>query len=404
MCIRDRFDALRKFAATKISEAEVLEADAEAAAAAAAAKAAADKAREKQAEEEGDEYMDDEDADEAEAKEASEIPYPTGFTFPAESLQQMLKRLLLFLFKDGDERSKARAMLCDIFNKGLNGDFRTGRDLMLMSHLQENISHMDISTQIIFNRAMAQLGLAAFRLGMFQESLSCLGELYLGGRVRELLAQGVTQSRFHERSVEQEKLERRRQMPFHMHINLELLESVHLVCSMLIEVPHMANSMRRARTSNKPFARLVDNYERQSFNGPPENVRDHIMAATRAMLDGKWSRAKELIVGLEVWSLLPGEKEPVLATVVQRLKEEAMRTYLFQFAAQYKSVSLDVIAEMFDLSYKSAYSLVSRMIINEELQGMCDDRSRSVVMAHVCLLYTSPSPRDATLSRMPSSA
>ena len=26
------------------------------------------------------------------------------------------------------------------------------------------------------------------------------------------------------------------------------------------------------------------------------------------------------------------------------------------------------------------------------------------VVAHVCLLYTSPSPRDATLSRMPSSA
>jgi translation initiation factor 3 subunit C len=69
-------------------------------------------------------------------------------------------------------------------------------------------------------------------------------------------------------------------MPFHMHINLELLESVHLVCSMLMEVPYMANSMRRARSSNKPFSRLVDNYERQTFNGPPENVRDHIMAGS----------------------------------------------------------------------------------------------------------------------------
>ena len=29
---------------------------------------------------------------------------------------------------------------------------------------------------------------------------------------------------------------------------------------------------------------------------------------------------------------------------------------------------------------------------------------RSMVYAHTCLLYTSPSPRDATLSRMPSSA
>ena len=60
-----------------------------------------------------------------------------------------------------------------------------------------------------------------------------------------------------------------------------------------------------------------------------------------------------------------------------------MRTYLFQFAAQYNSVSLDVISSMFDLERKQAYGLVSKMIINEELHGMCDEPSASVVMAHV---------------------
>jgi translation initiation factor 3 subunit C len=245
---------------------------------------------------------------------------------------------------------------------------------------------MDISTQILFNRAMAQLGLASFRLGMFAEAQACLAELYIGGRVRELLAQGVTQSRFHERSVEQEKLERRRQMPFHMHINLELLESVHLTCSTLQETPYMANSMRRARSSNKPFARLMDNYERQTFNGPPENVRDHIMAATRCMLNGEWRRAKTFILNLEVWSLLPGsesERAAVLEKVTTRLKEEATRTYLFQFAAQYNSVSLKVLSDMFELPLKSTYGLVSRMIIDEELRGACDEPTESVVMAHV---------------------
>ena len=382
------YEALRAFAEKKLRDADALAAklaaDAEAARQAAEERARLEAERAKQAEEEGDEYLDDEDADEAEAKEASEIPYPTGVTFPVETLPRTLDRLALLIFKDGDGRQKARAMLCQIFTAGLTGDFRRGRDLMLMSHLQENISQMDISTQILFNRAMAQLGLSAFRLGMFHEAQACLGELYLGGRVRELLAQGVTQSRFHERSQEQEKLERRRQMPFHMHINLDLLESVHLVCSMLIEVPHMANSARRARSNNKPFARLVDGYERQTFNGPPETAREHVMAATRAMLAGEWRAAADLILGLECWALLPeNSKDRVLGAVTRRLKEEALRTYLFQFAAQYNSVSLDVVAAMFDLDRKAAYGLVSKMIVNEELHGMCDEPSASVVMAHV---------------------
>jgi hypothetical protein len=46
----------------------------------------------------------------------------------------------------------------------------------------------------------------------------------------------------------------------------------------------------RQRYTGKPFRRQLDYFCRQTFNGPPENARDHVMAAALAMKGGDWRR------------------------------------------------------------------------------------------------------------------
>jgi hypothetical protein len=198
---------------------------------------------------------------------------------------------------------------CELSAQGLV--MQTG--LRLVARLQESVSHMDVSTQLLYNRSMAQLGLAAFRAGLIPDAQACLNELYGSGHIKELLAQvwactgkaapvneccvgtsvpgaarlclpgtgsraahhrctqmltwdvataalwrmqkrpegrcamlqGMAMNKWQDKTPEQELQEKRRQMPFHMHISLDLLESCALISALLLEVGWLCQAARR---------------------------------------------------------------------------------------------------------------------------------------------------------------
>uniref|UniRef100_A0A6B2EJX9 Eukaryotic translation initiation factor 3 subunit C n=1 Tax=Phlebotomus kandelakii TaxID=1109342 RepID=A0A6B2EJX9_9DIPT len=297
-----------------------------------------------------------------------------------------MDRLCRFIYtKDSTDRLRTRAILSHIYHHALHDNWFQARDLVLMSHLQETIQHSDPPTQILYNRTMANLGLCAFRQGNIKDAHQCLVDLMMTGKPRELLAQGLLPQRQHERSLEQEKVEKQRQMPFHMHVNLELLECVYLVSAMLLEIPYMAAHEfdARRRMISKTFYQQLRSSERQSLVGPPESMREHVVAAAKAMRCGNWNACATFIVNkkmnTKVWDLFY-EADRVREMLTKFIKEESLRTYLFTYSNVYSSISIPSLAAMFDLSKPKVHSLISKMIINEELMASLDDPSETVVM------------------------
>jgi translation initiation factor 3 subunit C len=228
---------------------------------------------------------------------------------------------------------------------------------------------------------MVQLGLCAFRSNLIKQAHSCLSEMYSSGRVKELLAQGVTSARHNEKNPEQEKMERKRQLPYHMHINLELLEAVHLITAMLLEVPNMAFNAYdpRKKIISKTFRRYLDIHDRQIFTGPPENTRENIIHASKSLSTGDWKKCEQILLSLPVWNLLHNSDQ-VKAMLRSKIQEEGLRTYLFTYGQHYDSLSLEQLCQMFELKSQNIHQIVSKMMINEEIHASWDQPSQCVVM------------------------
>ncbi|OAA51533.1 eukaryotic translation initiation factor 3 [Metarhizium rileyi] len=287
-----------------------------------------------------------------------------------------------YLFSNSDGIIRARAMLCRVYFLALHGEYYNARDMMLMSHLQDTIPNFDVLTQILYNRTLVQVGLCAFRKGLVYDAQNTLQDICGSGRQKELLAQGVMMQRYSQVSPEQERLEKQRQLPFHMHINLELLECVYLTCSMLLEIPLLAQTGSspdvKKRVISKTYRRMLEYHERQIFTGPPENTRDHVMQASKALAAGEWKKSTTFIHSIKIWELMPNS-EDIKAMLSKQIQEEGLRTYLFTYAPFYDTLALDTVSAMFELESAKVAAIVSKMISHEELAASLDQVTNNVI-------------------------
>jgi translation initiation factor 3 subunit C len=311
--------------------------------------------------------------------------------------KELSKELLRNIYMYGDDREKTRAILEEIYFLSIQNKFYEAKEIFLMSKLQDTIHRTDISTQILYNRTITQIGLCAFRLGLYSHCYQWLSEIVTSQRTKELLAQGITirhvvvstgiSSSSSQTSVsvsssgdkskkleKEQKEERNRLVPYHMHINLDMIESVHLLSAMLLEVPILMtkNSMDKKKLLSKTFRRLLDFYDRQIFTGPPENTKDHINTSARSLMKGNWKECFQVISKLNVWNNIQ-DSEMTLELLKENIKMVALKTWLLSNSTCFHTISFKKLKEMFELNVDQIELIIKQMILKESFNALLDD-------------------------------
>lgn len=268
-----------------------------------------------------------------------------------------------FVIAHGDDMQRAQAVLYLIFSISKQGAYRKARDMLLMTHLQDSAGHMDGHTQVIYNRVIGQLGQAAFESGAILQAYDTLSELCIHPRLKELFGQG---SGSHA-SVEYPR------WPLHMAMDIELLETIHILCAMILEIPHRFQSAHdvKPKAISRNFKRLLDNALKQFMVTPPDTNKELIVRAGVHMLEGEWQQARDYIDKLDIWNKF-GAAEAVKGYTMERIKEEGLKAFLIVHSSSLECVDMALLQEMSELEEDQIRMLVNGMIVRGELKGRWD--------------------------------
>lgn len=265
------------------------------------------------------------------------------------------------------------ALLAYTYYQAVNNRYADARELFLSSQIYTHISLADSSVQVLYNRALVQLGLSAFRAGEIEESHQILTEIANSQRLKELLGQGFN-SKYPSQATAAEK---QKLLPFHMHINLELLECVFMTASLLIEIPALAAASSSSKDSKrkasiKLFKSKLEFHDRQYFTGPPESIKDHLIYASRYLQKGQWAKSYELLLSIKIWKLFP-DNAALLLMLKNQLQVEGLRTYLFTYKSIFTKLSVAKLAEQFQLEQSVVSDLVEKMLSSGDIQGSIEN-------------------------------
>lgn len=175
-----------------------------------------------------------------------------------------------------------------------------------------------------------------------------------------------------DKPVELEKEELKRQVPYHMQINLQQLDCVYMISAMLLEIPNIAENqfLVNKRVISKNFKKLIEQYDAKAFQLAPENYRDQIVYAAKQLNKSNWKQALDHIFSIKLIQKLPDFGDGAFtALLTTRFKETALKAFLCRAARVYESFSFASLQETFALDRKPMLSILSKLILKGKLHA-----------------------------------
>lgn len=72
----------------------------------------------------------------------------------------VIAALVSLVHKHGNARQKVRVTLMQVYHLALHNNIRESRDLLLKTQMSQVITMQPVDNQILYNRALVQIGLA----------------------------------------------------------------------------------------------------------------------------------------------------------------------------------------------------------------------------------------------------
>jgi translation initiation factor 3 subunit C len=107
---------------------------------------------------------------------------------PSTSVSDIVSDLVKLVLSNSQSKVRVKTICLQLYHLALNNRFTEAKDILMRNRLHHGISKQKIQIQVLFNRALVQIALAAFRLGQFEEANQMLNSVFSTPNLKESLA------------------------------------------------------------------------------------------------------------------------------------------------------------------------------------------------------------------------